>query len=88
MAMVGGSVLFGDQVNDFLFVSPATAMAAAVDTTDARGIDVAVDNSGRAFAGLSTQVRRLQTGYARSYALTMVFGALAVGAVLILTQLG
>jgi NADH-quinone oxidoreductase subunit L len=88
ITLAGRNVLFGDQVNDFLFVSPATALASGVDTTDARGIDAALDNSGRAFAGLSTQMRRLQTGYARSYALTMVFGALVVGAVLILTQLG
>ena len=88
ITLAGRNVLFGDQVNDFLFVSPATAMATAVDTTDAQGIDRAVDGGAQAFGGLSTQVRRLQTGYARSYALTMVFGALVVGAVLILTQLG
>ena len=88
LTLAGRNVLFGDQVNDFLFVSPATALATAVDTTDAQGIDRAVDGGAHAFGGLSTQLRRLQTGYARSYALTMVFGALVVGAVLILTQLG
>jgi len=46
------------------------------------------DGSGRAFAGLSTQVRRFQSGYARSYALTMMVGVLLVGAVVILAQLG
>ena len=51
-------------------------------------IDRMVDGGAQAFGGLSTQMRRLQTGYARSYALTMVLGALVVGAVLILTQLG
>ncbi|MFP5417240.1 MAG: NADH-quinone oxidoreductase subunit L [Actinomycetes bacterium] len=85
--LAGRNVLFGDQVNDFLFVSPAHAVAGAVDTTDATGIDGVADGSGRAFAGLSTQVRRLQTGYARSYALIMVVGVLLVGAVLILGQL-
>ena len=88
ITLAGRNVLFGDQVNDFLFVTPATAMATAVDTTDAKGIDRMVDGGAQAFGGLSTQMRRLQTGYARSYALTMVLGALVVGAVLILTQLG
>ena len=39
-------------------------------------------------AGLSTQVRRLETGYVRSYALTMLGGVLLVGGVLSLSQLG
>ena len=88
VTLAGRNVLFGDQVNDFLFVTPAVALASAVDTTDAKGIDTAVDGSGRAFLGLSTQLRRLQTGYARSYALTMVVGVLLVGAVLILNLVG
>ena len=88
VTLAGRNVLFGDQVNDFLFVTPAVALASAVDTTDAKGIDTAVDGSGRAFLGLSTQLRRLETGYARSYALTMVVGVLLVGAVLILNLVG
>ena len=88
VTLAGRNVLFGDQVNDFLFVTPAVALASAVDTTDAKGIDTAVDGLGRAFLGLSTQLRRLQTGYARSYALTMVVGVLLVGAVLILNLVG
>ncbi|MBK8461689.1 MAG: NADH-quinone oxidoreductase subunit L [Nigerium sp.] len=88
ITLAGRNVLFGDQVNDALFVTPATAVAAAVDATDARGIDKAADSSADAFAGLSTQVRRLETGYVRSYALTMLGGVLFVGVVLILSQLG
>ena len=88
LTLAGRNALFGDQVNDFLFVSPTVATASALDTTDSKGIDGAVDGAGRAFLGLSTQARRLQTGYARSYALTMVAGVLLVGAVLILNQLG
>jgi NADH-quinone oxidoreductase subunit L len=40
------------------------------------------------FAGLSTQTRRLQTGQVRTYALTMTVGAVLVGLVFILSQLG
>ncbi|MDO5533245.1 MAG: NADH-quinone oxidoreductase subunit L [Propionibacteriaceae bacterium] len=88
VTLAGRNVLFGDQVNDFLFVAPTTALATATDATDAQGIDKAADGAAHAFAGLSTQVRRLQTGYARSYALTMVIGAVVVGALLILSPLG
>ncbi len=88
ITIAGRHVLFGDEVNHALFVAPATALAAAVDTADARGIDKAADASADAFSGLSTQVRRLETGYVRSYALTMVGGVLLVGVVLILSQLG
>ena len=51
-------------------------------------IDRTFDGAGHAFQGLSTQLRRLQTGYTRNYALTMLLGVLVVGAVLILSQLG
>ncbi len=40
------------------------------------------------FAGLSAQTRKLQTGQVRTYALTMAAGALLVGVVMILSQLG
>ncbi|MFT3875696.1 MAG: NADH-quinone oxidoreductase subunit L [Propioniciclava sp.] len=88
ITIAGRKVLFGDQINQAVFVGPAAAVAAAVDTTDARGIDRAADSSADAFAGLSTQVRRLETGYVRSYALTMLGGVLLVGVVAILSQLG
>ena len=40
-----------------------------------------------ALGGLSTVVRKLQNGYVRSYALTMVAGAVIVGLALILGQM-
>ena len=86
--LMGRNVLYGDQTNDFLFVHPAYATASALEVTDRVGIDGAVDTTARAFGGLSTQVRRLQSGYLRSYALTMLLGVLAVGVVLILGLLG
>ena len=88
VTLVGRNVLYGDQINDFVFVGPAKATGVAIDHTDRVGIDGVVDGSGHAFAGLSTQLRRVQTGYVRSYALTMLVGVVAVGAVLILSQLG
>ncbi len=88
LTLAGRNVLFGDQVNDFLFVQPAGVAARAMDAADAQGLDKAFDGAGHAFAGLSSQLRRLQTGYTRNYALTMLLGVIVVGAVLILGQLG
>ncbi|RXW33202.1 NADH-quinone oxidoreductase subunit L [Propioniciclava flava] len=88
VTIAGRNVLFGDQVNGFLFTHPTVATAKAIDTADVSLIDRSFDGAGRAFQGLSTQLRRLQTGYTRNYALTMLLGVLVVGAVLILSQLG
>ncbi len=87
-AIAGRNVLFGDQVNDFLVANPTKVVAKTVDAADASGIDKAFDGAGQAFGGLSTQLRRLQTGYTRNYALTMLIGVLIVGGVMILSQLG
>ncbi len=86
--VVGRNVLFGDAINDTLIVNPTYAIADGIVDADDKLIDGAVDNSATAFGGLSGMWRTLQTGYARSYALTMVLGAVLVGVVLILTQLG
>ena len=40
------------------------------------------------FAGLSSEGRKLQTGQVRTYAFTMMAGALMIGAVMILSLLG
>lgn len=88
ITVAGRNVLFGDQVNDFLFAHPATVTSRVIDDADAKGIDKVFDGAGHAFVGLSTQLRRLQTGYTRNYALTMLLGVLVVGAVLILGHLG
>ncbi|WP_454227910.1 NADH-quinone oxidoreductase subunit L [Propioniciclava flava] len=88
VTIAGRNVLFGDQVNGFLFIHPTVATAKAIDTADVSLIDRSFDGAGHAFQGLSTQLRRLQTGYTRNYALTMLLGVLVVGAVLILSQLG
>ena len=50
---------------------------------DSRGVDGIVNASAAAFGGTSGRLRRMQTGFVRSYALSMFFGAaLLVGALL------
>jgi NADH-quinone oxidoreductase subunit L len=51
---------------------------------DGRGVDGIVNGVAAFVGGTSGRVRRLQTGFVRSYALSMVFGAaLVVGALLL-----
>ncbi|OYO09434.1 NADH-quinone oxidoreductase subunit L [Enemella evansiae] len=79
--------LYGDALNDAVVVGPTMGLARGIAEFDDKGVDGAVNGTAATFGGLSTQIRRLQTGYVRSYALMMVAGAVLVGAVLILGQL-
>jgi len=53
---------------------------------DNRGIDGLVNGIAAALGGLSGRMRRIQTGFARSYALSMLGGAVLVIAALILVR--
>ena len=86
--VAGRNDLFGDAVNDTLVVQPTMVLARGLVANDDAIIDVGADGLGAMFAGLSTQTRRLQTGQVRTYALTMTVGAVLVGLVFILSQLG
>ncbi len=88
LTIAGRNDLFGDAVNDTLVVQPTMLLARGVVAGDSRVIDTGADGLAAMFSGLSAQARRLQTGQVRSYALTMTAGALLVGAVMILSQLG
>lgn len=87
LTVIGRNDLYGDIVNDTLVVRPTMALASGVVTVDDKVVDGAVMGSASLVAGLGRQVRKVQTGYVRSYALTMVGGVLLVGVVLILGQL-
>ncbi|MCB0911072.1 MAG: NADH-quinone oxidoreductase subunit L [Propionibacteriaceae bacterium] len=86
--VTGRNDLFGDAVNNTLVVQPTLAVSRGVVATDDRVIDAGADGLAGVFSGLSTETRRLQTGQVRAYALTMTIGAVLVGTVVILTQLG
>jgi NADH-quinone oxidoreductase subunit L len=86
--VAGRNDLFGDAVNDTLVVQPTMVLARGLVANDDKVIDIGADGLGAMFAGLSTQTRKLQTGQVRTYALTMTIGALLVGLVFILSQLG
>ncbi|HEV7193810.1 MAG TPA: NADH-quinone oxidoreductase subunit L [Jatrophihabitantaceae bacterium] len=75
--------LFADAFNEAVLMRPGQWMSRALVYFDNRGVDGAVNGLGAAFGGGSARLRRTQTGFVRSYALSMLGGTVAVVAVLL-----
>jgi len=79
--------LYGDALNEELFMRPGQLVARGLVEID----DEAVDGAGTGLAALvsrsSSGLRQLQTGFARSYALSMLAGALLVVGAILAVQL-
>ena len=58
-------------------------MTRALVYFDMRGVDGAVNGMAAGFGGGSARLRKTQTGFVRSYALSMLGGTIAVVAVLL-----
>jgi len=70
--------LYQDAVNEGLFMRPGIHLTRGLVFADARGVDGAVGGLAALVGGFSSRLRRLQTGYARSYALTMLTDVVTV----------
>ena len=70
--------LYGDAINEGLVVAPGRSLVSGLTTMDRHAVDGGVEGSAFMIAGLSGQVRRLQNGFVRSYALSVLVGALLV----------
>ena len=76
--------LYQDVVNESLFMRPGQYLTRSLVYFDNRGIDGAVNGLAALIGGSSGRLRRLQTGFVRSYALSMFAGAaVLVGAMLL-----
>jgi NADH-quinone oxidoreductase subunit L len=76
--------LYGDTVNESLLMRPGQWLTRLSVYFDNRGVDGLVNTVAAAVGGTSGRVRRVQTGFVRSYALSMFVGAvLLVGALLL-----
>ncbi|MGA8047944.1 MAG: NADH-quinone oxidoreductase subunit L [Dermatophilaceae bacterium] len=74
--------LYQDEVNRTLFEQPGVALVHGLDHTDRSGVDGTVGGLATWIGNLSTRLRRIQNGFARTYALTMLTGVvLFLGAV-------
>ena len=76
--------LYFDTVYESLLMRPGQWLARALVYFDGRGVDGAVNAAAAFVGGTSGRVRRVQTGFVRSYALGMLGGAvIGVGALLL-----
>ena len=78
--------LYGNQVNDVLVVQPTYYASRWLVWFDNKGVDGFVNGLAAFVGGLSGRLRRYQTGFARSYALSMVGGAVLVVLALVLVR--
>ncbi|MGH8775398.1 MAG: NADH-quinone oxidoreductase subunit L [Jiangellaceae bacterium] len=79
--------LYGDAVNEALLMRPGQYLTRSLVYAENRGVDGAVVGTAAAVAGLSARLRRWQTGFVRSYALSMLAGAAIVVVAMLLVRL-
>ncbi|MCK2214674.1 NADH-quinone oxidoreductase subunit L [Actinomadura sp. ATCC 31491] len=76
--------LYGDALNESLFMRPGQWLTRIAVFFDNRGIDGLVNGLAAGIGGSSGRLRRIQTGFARTYALSIFIGAaLLTGALLL-----
>jgi NADH-quinone oxidoreductase subunit L len=79
--------LYGDAFNESVLMRPGQWLTRLSVYFDSRGIDGAVNTTAAAVGGSSGRLRRIQTGFVRSYALSMFFGAALLVAALLAVRL-
>ncbi|WP_186404712.1 MULTISPECIES: NADH-quinone oxidoreductase subunit L [Nonomuraea] len=76
--------LYGDALNESLFMRPGQWLTRLAVFFDNRGVDGIVNGLAAGIGGSSGRLRRVQTGFARTYALSIFIGAaLLTGALLL-----
>jgi NADH-quinone oxidoreductase subunit L len=75
--------LYADAFNEAVLMRPGQWLTRALVYLDNKGVDGIVNGLAAGLGGGSARLRRTQTGYVRSYALSMMGGTVAVIAVLL-----
>ncbi|AHI01646.1 NADH-quinone oxidoreductase subunit L [Kutzneria viridogrisea] len=78
--------LYGNKLNETLFAKPGEALTKGLVIADDKAVDGTVTGIAGALAFLSSRLRRTQTGFVRSYALTMLGGSVLVVAALLMVR--
>ncbi len=79
--------LMQDSVNESLFMRPGQALTRLLVKTDENVVDGAVRLVGRTAVGAGSELRKTQTGFARSYAALILIGAIAlIAGIWVVTQ--
>lgn len=71
--------LYGDAVNESVFEAPGRALTRGLVAVEDDGLARLPEEVGAAVTAASTQSRRLQTGYVRSYAASILVGTVVIG---------
>ncbi len=79
--------LYGDAFNESVVMRPGQWLTRLSVYFDNRDIDGLVNTIAAAVGGTSGRLRRIQTGFVRSYALSMLFGAAVLVALLLAVRL-
>ncbi len=70
--------LYQDDVNEALWMRPGLHLTRSLVFFDNKGVDGAVGGLAALIGGTSARVRRVQNGFVRSYALTMLAGVVVI----------
>jgi NADH-quinone oxidoreductase subunit L len=79
--------LYGDAFNEEVFMRPGAQLTDALVEVDDAGVDGSVNALAALVGRTSNRLRGLQTGFARSYALSMLAGATLLVAAILAVQL-
>jgi NADH-quinone oxidoreductase subunit L len=79
--------LYGDRINETLLMRPGDQLVNGLVRFDDTVVDGSATGAGGAFGGMSSTFRRLQTGFVRSYALSVLVGAVLVVVALLAVNL-
>jgi NADH-quinone oxidoreductase subunit L len=70
--------LFQDDFNEAVFARPGLHLTRSLVFADNKGVDGAVGGMAALVGGSASRLAKLQNGYVRSYATTMLIGVVAI----------
>src|SRR5690554_1923484 len=79
--------LYQDEVNDAVLVGPGAYLTRSLVYGDRQVVDGAVTGVAHVTVGIAERVRKLQNGYVRSYAATMLAGTVVLLVVVLVTRI-
>jgi NADH-quinone oxidoreductase subunit L len=80
--------LYANAINEAIIARPGVWLSRALVFVDNKGVDGLVNGLAAGFGGTSGRMRRLQTGFVRSYALSMLGGGVLLIAALLAVRFG
>ncbi|MEN9922949.1 MAG: hypothetical protein RIS09_463 [Actinomycetota bacterium] len=80
--------LYGDAVNETVFMRPGQYLTRSLVFVDNKVVDGFVNGVAGFVGVIASQLRRIQTGFTRSYALIMLLGVVAVLLIALIARLG